>query len=118
MLPAYPSRIVISDGAERYITQLLLDLENGDAELAQLPPSLFDFYVSAHDAGAATSAPRIAALQARVAYLEAECDRLYLYAHNTPAKVSEIYAQRLHVAATDYWEQWPTPTPVTETEAA
>lgn len=90
----YPSRISLSVPAETYLEQLAADLHGGRAEWWQLPPSLRRFYEYAFADGAASCRDEIARLNA-------ENDRLYLRAYNSPKDVAEIMQRRVQSAFED-----------------
>lgn len=56
---SYPAHITLSDGAERYLHQLAVDLALGTVELRQLSPALRQLYVFAFEQGAASRQPEL-----------------------------------------------------------
>lgn len=75
---SYPDRIALSPAAERYMQQLAIDLTAGVVELRQLPPSLTQFYVFAHQQGAASR-------QHEIDRANDDADRLYAEICRRPA---------------------------------
>ena len=90
-ISAYPAKITLSAAAESYLSQLATDLELGRCDYYQLSPALRELYTFGYEAGRAS-------LAGMVVNLNAEADRLYLRAYNTPAQIAEIYQRRLDVA--------------------
>jgi len=87
----YPPLIRLSAAAEGYLSQLAADLELGRCDFRQLSPALRELYTFGYEAGRES-------LAGIVVNLNAECDRLYLRAYNTPAQIAEIHQRRLDVA--------------------
>jgi hypothetical protein len=93
--PPYPPRISLSPTAEQYLDQLTTDLHLGLVELWQLPSPLRRFYEFAFADGAASQH------NDEIARLNAENDRLYLRAYNSPKEVAEIMQRRIQSAFED-----------------
>lgn len=56
---SYPAHITLSDGAERYLHQLGIDLALGSVEIRQLSPALRQLYIFAFEQGAASRQPEV-----------------------------------------------------------
>ncbi|AZZ52813.1 hypothetical protein [Rathayibacter festucae] len=84
---------------ETGLHQALTDVLDGRLGLHQLTPALAGFWTIAYDQGRASRQPEIDRLQA-------EADRLYLRANNTPEKLREVVRLRLDEGAARYWVEW------------
>lgn len=70
------------------MSQLTIDLMVGRVELPQLSPALLQYYTFAFEDGRDS-------LSGSIANLQAENDKLYLRAYNSPDKIREIQQRRL-----------------------
>lgn len=90
---------LIGASVDGRLDAVLWELLAGKLELWQLAPGLAAWWHVAYDAG-------YRARQAEIDRLNAECDRLYARAYNTPAQRKAIIARELDAAAADYWTRF------------
>lgn len=90
------STALIGVTVENQLDGVLWRIARGDLQLWQVTPAIAGLVTFGYDQGRAS-------LQPTIDRLNAECDRLYLRAHNSPEQIRAIQRRQMDAAAEQYW---------------